>query len=435
MAIVSSRFQPEHGFGRVTPDSERRCIELEDSDDDDVTSPNGSVPTLTDDAVRNFESAITAQELDRLLGPKMGGVEVSAEARSGQQQVRAQEEQTVRRVQSMPARRRRTKETSSTRTEDAQLEGIINDILKTTPQNSVKVDDRTPRSKQETSKVAVMGEEGAVGGATAKTDNVSDSNVRQHLEEIRELRDAQEHYTNLHEREKVEMERLLNTVKNMGLVVGSKNDKGASKKSQSAFARVAEHVGVQTTQKQQQQQQTTQRPQQPDSHSSKPPVAPKRQAPEKSPRFVRRRDTLPSQPRGRVVPAASLLSSNFDSMSSLASADLPDMIDTDSLVPDDREEITSRLGGRRSCQAGSRSASVMSCDDDLGDVIQWKRGNMLGKGAYGIVYCGLTNLGALIAVKQIELNVTDMNRAEAEYEKITEEVDLLKTLCHENIVG
>ena len=122
-------------------------------------------------------------------------------------------------------------------------------------------------------------------------------------------------------------------------------------------------------------------------------------------------------------------------MSSLASADLPDMIDTDSLVLDDREEITSRLGGRRSCQAGSRSASAMSCDDDLGDVIQWKRGHVLGRGAYGTVYCGLTNQGALIAVKQIELNVTDMNRAEAEYEKITEEVDLLKTLCHENIVG
>ena len=70
-----------------------------------------------------------------------------------------------------------------------------------------------------------------------------------------------------------------------------------------------------------------------------------------------------------------------------------------------------------------------------GDVIQWKRGNMLGKGAYGIVWCGLTNVGELIAVKQIELNVTDMERAEAEYEKIQEEVDLLKTLRHKNIVG
>lgn len=73
--------------------------------------------------------------------------------------------------------------------------------------------------------------------------------------------------------------------------------------------------------------------------------------------------------------------------------------------------------------------------DLAGDVIQWKRGNMLGKGAFGIVWCGLTNAGELIAVKQIELNVTDMDRAEAEYEKIQEEVDLLKTLRHNNIVG
>ena len=71
----------------------------------------------------------------------------------------------------------------------------------------------------------------------------------------------------------------------------------------------------------------------------------------------------------------------------------------------------------------------------LGDTIQWKRGNMLGKGAYGVVWCGLTNHGGLIAVKQIELNIEDMERTELEYEKIQQEVELLKTLQHENIVG
>ena len=51
------------------------------------------------------------------------------------------------------------------------------------------------------------------------------------------------------------------------------------------------------------------------------------------------------------------------------------------------------------------------------------------------VFCGLTSDGQLIAVKQIELNVHDWDKAEKEYESIQEEVDLLKTLKHTNIVG
>lgn len=38
-------------------------------------------------------------------------------------------------------------------------------------------------------------------------------------------------------------------------------------------------------------------------------------------------------------------------------------------------------------------------------------------------------------MKQIELNVHDWDKAEKEYESIQEEVDLLKTLQHTNIVG
>ena len=53
----------------------------------------------------------------------------------------------------------------------------------------------------------------------------------------------------------------------------------------------------------------------------------------------------------------------------------------------------------------------------------------------GQVWCGLTNSGGLIAVKQIELNIDNMDKAEIEYEKIQEEVELLKNLNHRNIVG
>ncbi|XP_064309369.1 mitogen-activated protein kinase kinase kinase 19 [Phalacrocorax carbo] len=68
------------------------------------------------------------------------------------------------------------------------------------------------------------------------------------------------------------------------------------------------------------------------------------------------------------------------------------------------------------------------------DTITWTRGEVLGKGAYGTVYCGLTSQGQLIAVKQVVLDTSDQLTTEKEYQKFHEEVDLLKTLKHVNIV-
>ncbi|XP_010007609.1 PREDICTED: mitogen-activated protein kinase kinase kinase 19 [Nestor notabilis] len=68
------------------------------------------------------------------------------------------------------------------------------------------------------------------------------------------------------------------------------------------------------------------------------------------------------------------------------------------------------------------------------DPIMWTRGDVLGKGAYGTVYCGLTSQGQLIAVKQVVLGTSDQVTTEKEYQKFHEEVDLLKTLKHINIV-
>ncbi|NWU78437.1 M3K19 kinase, partial [Onychorhynchus coronatus] len=68
------------------------------------------------------------------------------------------------------------------------------------------------------------------------------------------------------------------------------------------------------------------------------------------------------------------------------------------------------------------------------DPIMWTRGEVLGKGAYGTVYCGLTSQGQLIAVKQVVLDTSDQLTTEKEYQKFHEEVDLLKTLKHANIV-
>ncbi|XP_027691472.1 mitogen-activated protein kinase kinase kinase 19 [Vombatus ursinus] len=50
------------------------------------------------------------------------------------------------------------------------------------------------------------------------------------------------------------------------------------------------------------------------------------------------------------------------------------------------------------------------------------------------VYCGLTSQGQLIAVKQVALDTSDQVANEREYQKLQEEVDLLKVLKHVNIV-
>nr|XP_029491431.1 mitogen-activated protein kinase kinase kinase 19 isoform X1 [Oncorhynchus nerka] len=69
------------------------------------------------------------------------------------------------------------------------------------------------------------------------------------------------------------------------------------------------------------------------------------------------------------------------------------------------------------------------------DAITWRKGEVLGRGAYGTVYCGLTNQGQLIAVKQVALDASDLETADKEYNRLQEEVDLLKNLHHDNIVG
>ena len=47
------------------------------------------------------------------------------------------------------------------------------------------------------------------------------------------------------------------------------------------------------------------------------------------------------------------------------------------------EMVTSRLG--RGSAAGARAESVAPSTDSEGEIIQWKRGQILGKGAYGTV--------------------------------------------------
>lgn len=64
---------------------------------------------------------------------------------------------------------------------------------------------------------------------------------------------------------------------------------------------------------------------------------------------------------------------------------------------------------------------------------KWKKGELLGKGAFGKVFLGMdTETGELLAVKQVSLNSSTSN--EQQIRSLQSEINMLKTLSHKNIV-
>ncbi|XP_062823054.1 mitogen-activated protein kinase kinase kinase 19 isoform X2 [Anolis carolinensis] len=94
-------------------------------------------------------------------------------------------------------------------------------------------------------------------------------------------------------------------------------------------------------------------------------------------------------------------------------------------------ELLSLGGSDNNCtRAGAKNSNVQISNGDAeskedGAAIERKRR----------VYCGLTSQGHLIAVKQVPLNIHDQTGNEKEYQKLQEEVEILKNLTHINIVG
>ncbi|XP_078448988.1 uncharacterized protein LOC144717489 [Lampetra planeri] len=93
--------------------------------------------------------------------------------------------------------------------------------------------------------------------------------------------------------------------------------------------------------------------------------------------------------------------------------------------------------------SGSQSvpeAASLSDDATQDQTITWIKGNRLGKGAFGTVFLGLTNQGKLIAVKELELrdsqsaNGNQGGQKQSELQKLQDEVELLTTLHHPNVV-
>ncbi|XP_061092266.1 mitogen-activated protein kinase kinase kinase 19 [Conger conger] len=122
------------------------------------------------------------------------------------------------------------------------------------------------------------------------------------------------------------------------------------------------------------------------------------------------------------------------------------------LISLEEGEVTLQPENRASCEKGIQEVSQAEKENPLPEGImssgessaaelspegevRWTKGEILGRGAYGTVYCGLTDQGQLIAVKQVALDDSDPETAGREYQRLQDEVDLLKTLRHMNIVG
>ncbi|XP_068636823.1 mitogen-activated protein kinase kinase kinase NPK1-like [Aristolochia californica] len=76
-------------------------------------------------------------------------------------------------------------------------------------------------------------------------------------------------------------------------------------------------------------------------------------------------------------------------------------------------------------------------DDVTAPQIRWRKGELIGSGAYGRVYMGMNlDSGELLAVKQVSIaaNGASKERAQTHIRDLEEEVKLLKNLSHSNIV-
>ncbi|KAL4590281.1 hypothetical protein LXL04_003208 [Taraxacum kok-saghyz] len=76
-------------------------------------------------------------------------------------------------------------------------------------------------------------------------------------------------------------------------------------------------------------------------------------------------------------------------------------------------------------------------NEEAGSQIRWRKGELIGCGAFGRVYMGMNlDSGELLAVKQVSVvvNTASKDKTQAHIRELEEEVKLLKNLSHPNIV-
>ncbi|XP_010553736.1 PREDICTED: LOW QUALITY PROTEIN: mitogen-activated protein kinase kinase kinase ANP1 [Tarenaya hassleriana] len=74
---------------------------------------------------------------------------------------------------------------------------------------------------------------------------------------------------------------------------------------------------------------------------------------------------------------------------------------------------------------------------DMASTIRWRKGQLIGRGAFGTVYMGMNlDSGELLAVKQVLIaaKCATKGKAQTHVQELEEEVKLLKNLSHPNIV-
>ena len=70
-----------------------------------------------------------------------------------------------------------------------------------------------------------------------------------------------------------------------------------------------------------------------------------------------------------------------------------------------------------------------------GGRLRWQRGELIGSGAFGRVFLGLNeDTGELLAVKEVLLSGSTMERAAEQLRSLEAEVDLMRSLAHPNLV-
>ncbi|KAK4761452.1 hypothetical protein SAY87_029336 [Trapa incisa] len=97
------------------------------------------------------------------------------------------------------------------------------------------------------------------------------------------------------------------------------------------------------------------------------------------------------------------------------------------------ERISSRI---RKSRAFSKATSPSVARDNT-PPIRWRKGELIGCGAFGRVYMGMNlDSGELLAVKEVLIaaNGASKEKAQAHIKELEEEVKLLKNLSHPNIV-